>query len=202
MIRTIFFDIGGVLLSNAWDHEDRAQALQVFGLDAAEFESRHKSLVDAFEKDGLSLDEYLDRTVFYKQRPFTREAFTEYMHSRTKPKNDSIELARGIARTTRYLMGIINNESKELNLARIQNFGLKEIFKIFVSSCFVGLRKPEPEIYKLALELTQSEPEACCFIDDREANLKPPAALGMHTILMQNAEQLQRELVQLGVKVS
>jgi putative hydrolase of the HAD superfamily len=96
-------------------------------------------------------------------------------------------------------MSTINNESKELNLFRIQTFGMREIFSLFVSSCFVGLRKPEEGIYRLALEITQSPPEECCFIDDRPLNLDSAQRLGMHVIQVENAEQLRRDLQKLGV---
>jgi putative hydrolase of the HAD superfamily len=97
-------------------------------------------------------------------------------------------------------MGTINNESRELNLHRIENYGLREIFRLFVSSCFVGLRKPESGIYRLAIEITQINPEECCFIDDRALNLECAAHLGMKTIQMQNVDQLQEELSKLGVQ--
>jgi putative hydrolase of the HAD superfamily len=98
-------------------------------------------------------------------------------------------------------MATINNESKELNLFRIQTFGLRDIFSVFVSSCFVGLRKPEDGIYRLALNMTQRAPEECCFIDDRPLNLDTASRLGMHVIQMKSTEQLQQELQKLGVAV-
>jgi len=99
-------------------------------------------------------------------------------------------------------MSTINNESKELNLFRIQTFGLREIFSLFVSSCFVGLRKPEDGIYRLALEIAQRAPEECCFVDDRPLNLDSASRLGMQVIRMENAEQLRQDLQKLGVALS
>jgi putative hydrolase of the HAD superfamily len=98
-------------------------------------------------------------------------------------------------------MGTINNESRELNLYRIEKFGLRGIFQLFVSSCFVGLRKPESGIYRLALEITQRPAAECCFVDDRALNLEIAAKLGMHTIEMQNVEQLKKDLEKLGVGI-
>ncbi len=201
-ISALFWDVGGVLLSNAWDHEQRQQTLKQFGLndeDEAEFESRHDMLVSSFERGKISLQEYLERTVFYRPRPFTIEAFTQHMFSLSQPYPDTLRLAKEFARSGKYLMSTINNESKELNLYRIQIFGLREIFSLFVSSCFVGLRKPEEVIYRLALEITQRPPEECCFIDDRPLNLDSASKLGMHVIQMKDAEQLRRELQTLGV---
>ncbi|HSZ02641.1 MAG TPA: HAD family phosphatase [Terriglobales bacterium] len=201
-ISVLFWDVGGVLLSNAWDHEQRQQTLEQFGLndeDEAEFESRHEMLVSSFERGKISLQDYLERAIFYRPRPFTIEAFTQHMFSLSQPYPDTLRLAKELAGSGRYLMSTLNNESKELNLFRIQTFGLREIFSLFVSSCFVGLRKPEEGIYRLALEITQRPPEECCFVDDRPLNLDSASKLGMHVIQMKDAEQLHRELQTLGV---
>jgi putative hydrolase of the HAD superfamily len=199
-IHAIFWDVGGVLLSNAWDHTERAAALEHFHLDEKEFHSRHEMVVSSFERGKITLDEYLDRTVFYRDRPFTRDEFRDYMYSLSKPMPEVLVFARGLADSGKYFMGALNNESRELNLHRIEKFGLREIFRLFVSSCFVGLRKPESGIYHLAIEITQVNPEECCFIDDRALNLECAAKLGMRTIQMQGLEQLKSELGKLGVK--
>ena len=198
-IRAIFWDVGGVLLTNAWDHVQRTAALENFHLDEAEFHDRHDLVVSPFERGKLTLDEYLDRTVFYRPRPFSREDFKAYMFSLSKPFPEVLDLAGRLADSGKYFMGTINNESRELNLYRIEKNGLRNLFRVFVSSCFVGLRKPEADIYRMALELTQMPAEQCCFIDDRALNLECATQLGMHTIQMQNAEQLQRSLADLGV---
>lgn len=198
-IRAIFWDVGGVLLSNAWDHAERQRTLEHFHLDAVEFESRHEMLVSSFERGKISLQEYLERTIFYRPRSFTLNTFEEYMLSLSQPNTETLQLATELSRSCKYLMATINNESKELNLFRIQSFGLREIFSLFVSSCFVGLRKPEDGIYRLALEITQRPPEECCFIDDRALNLDSASRLGMHIIQMKNAEQLRQDLQNLGV---
>ncbi len=200
-IRAIFWDVGGVLLSNAWDHNERKEALEHFHLqeEEKEFQARHELVVSSFERGKISLDEYLSHTVFYRERSYTREEFRNYMFSLSKPKPETLDFARALSQTHRYFMGTINNESRELNLYRIDKFKLREIFRLFVSSCFVGLRKPESGIYRLALEITQIEPAACCFIDDRGLNLECAAELGMHTIRMQSVEQLRAELDAIGV---
>jgi putative hydrolase of the HAD superfamily len=199
-ISAIFWDVGGVLLTNAWDRSERTATLEHFRLDAEEFQSRHEMVVSSFERGKISLDEYLDRTIFYRNRSFSRDEFREYMYSLSKPMPEVLAYARELASTGRYFMATINNESRELNLHRIEKFGLREIFRLFVSSCFVGLRKPESGIYRLAIETTQINPEECCFIDDRALNLECAAKLGMRTIQMQNVEQLREELGRLGVK--
>jgi putative hydrolase of the HAD superfamily len=198
-IHVLFWDVGGVLLSNAWDHTQRTAALEHFRLDAEEFQSRHEMVVSSFERGKITLDEYLDRTVFYRNRPFTRDEFRDYMFSLSQPMPQVIAFARALAESGKYFMGMLNNESRELNLYRIEKYGLRKIFRLFVSSCFVGLRKPENGIYRLAIETTQFHPEVCCFIDDRALNLECAAKLGMRTIQMQTLEQLRGELGKLGV---
>jgi len=198
-ITALFWDVGGVLLSNAWDREQRQRTLKEFNLDVVEFESRHEMLVSSFERGKITLQNYLERIVFYRPRSFTIEAFTQHMFSLSTPIPETLQLGKELSRSGKYQMSTINNESKELNLYRIQTFGLREIFSLFVSSCFVGLRKPEEGIYRLALEITQRPPEECCFIDDRPLNLDSASRLGMQVIQMKTAEQLRADLQKLGV---
>jgi putative hydrolase of the HAD superfamily len=198
-IRAIFWDVGGVLLTNAWDHTQRAATLEHFHLDEAEFHDRHEMVVSSFEQGKITLDEYLDRTVFYRTRPFTRDAFHDFMYSLSHPFPEVIAFAQALADSGKYLMGTINNESRELNDYRIEKFGLRKIFRLFISSCFVGYRKPERDIYRLALETTQIPGEECCFIDDRALNLECAVKLGMRAIEMHTVEQLRADLAKLGV---
>jgi len=200
-IHAIFWDVGGVLLSNAWDHTQRAAALEHFHLDEEEFHDRHEMVVSSFERGKITLDEYLDRTIFYRTRPFTPDAFRDYMYSLSQPFPDVLQFAQALTDSGKYFMGTINNESRELNDYRIEKFGLRKIFRLFVSSCFVGFRKPERDIYRLALETTQIPAEQCCFIDDRALNLECAVKLGMQTIQMQEAQQLRGDLAKLGVTV-
>ncbi|MGC2194518.1 MAG: HAD family phosphatase [Terriglobales bacterium] len=198
-IKALFWDVGGVLLTNAWDRTQREAALERFQLDREEFADRHELVVSSFERGKITLDEYLDRTVFYRPRPFTREEFRKFMYSLSKPDLDALAFAGKLAGSGKYLMGTINNESRELNQYRIEKFGMRFIFKLFVSSCYVGLRKPEEGIYRQALDVTQQVPEECCFIDDRALNLEVAKRLGMHTIEMDTVEQLSADLQKLGV---
>jgi putative hydrolase of the HAD superfamily len=200
-INTIFWDVGGVLLSNAWDHHEREEAFTKFGLDSTEFEQHHQPLVSPFETGEITLNEYLKQAVFYRERPFTPEAFKQFMYSCSKPKEDILAIAHSVAASGKFRMGTINNESRELNAFRIEKFGLRNIFDLFVSSCFVRLRKPDPRIYALAIDLVQCSPQQCCFIDDRAENLEPAKNLGMQVIQMQSAEHLRDDLRNFGVAV-
>ena len=200
-IRAIFWDVGGVLLTNAWDHTQRAAALEHFHLDADEFQSRHEMLVSSFERGKITLEDYLDRTVFYRTRSFSRDEFRDYMFSLSQPFPAVLQFAQALADSGKYFMGTINNESRELNYDRIEKFGMRKMFQLFISSCFVGYRKPEIDIYRLALETTQIPAEQCCFIDDRPLNLESATKVGMHAIEMSVIEQLRSDLEKLGVGV-
>lgn len=156
-------------------------------------------LVSSFERGKITLQDYLQRTVFYRPRSFTLDDFKKFMFSLSRPCEETIELARSLAESCKYLMSTLNNESAELNSYRIETFGLREIFDVFVSSCYVGLRKPEDGIYRLALEITQHPPQECCFVDDRPLNVDTATRLGMHAIRLESAQQLRQEFEKLGI---
>ena len=198
-ISTLFWDMGGVFLTNGWDTHSRALAVQQFGLDPDEFAERHHQALEPFEKGEISLDEYLDRTVFSRPRRFTREAFRDFMFAQSKVLPECKELVDRLAQAGRWEMIALNNESRELNTYRIETFHLRQDFDLFLSSCYVRMRKPDMEIYRLALDVTQRAPTECVFIDDRSINLEPAAALGIHTIHYQSATQLSADLRELGV---
>ena len=199
--QVLFWDVGGILLTNGWDRGSRRRAVEMFVLEGDEFESRHDLVNAAFESGKLGLDEYLDRTVFYQPRAFTREAFKEFMFAQSAPYPDALQIAERLSRAGRYLMVMLNNESLELNLYRIDRFGLRQYFDVFLSSCFVGVRKPEEEIFRLALQVTQRAPEESVFIDDRAVNVECAQRIGMRTIHYRSAVQLQDELRALRIDV-
>lgn len=200
-ISHIFFDIGGVLGTNGWDREQRAGVARHFSLDLAELEDLHGETIAMLEQGRMSLDEYLKCTVFYRPRPFQPEEFKACMLAQSAPYPETIDLARALARTERYRLMTINNESAELNQHRLQLFGLRDIFVTFFSSCWMGVLKPARRIYELALAMAQAEPGNSVFIDDRERNLEPAQALRMRTIRFTDAHQLRRELAELGVQI-
>ena len=198
-ITHLFFDIGGVLGTNAWSTPQRRRAIDRFGLDAAEFEQQHRDAVGTFEQGRMTLDEYLDSTVFYRDRTFSREAFVDFMLAESRPDEATIALARRLADTGKFRMMTLNNESLELNLHRIERFGLCDIFGAFFTSCWVGDTKPSRRIYEVALGISQAPPERTVFIDDRSPNLMPAKALGMQTIHFTTGDQLAGQLAAFGV---
>jgi putative hydrolase of the HAD superfamily len=199
-IRHVFFDIGGVLATNGWDREQRKVAVRKFGLDEAEFQNRHEEMVGPLEQGQISLDEYLDIAVFHEPRAFTRDAFRDFVFAQSQPNPETIRIARSIAEGCKYWVMTMNNEGEDLNKYRICTFGLDEIFDAFLSSCWLGLRKPARGFYERALGISEARPQESVLIDDRPQNLAPAKALGMHTIHYQSAAQLSQELATLGVK--
>ena len=147
----LFFDVGGVILSNGWDRGARRSAIEKFGLDEEEFASRHEMVVDAFETGQITLDEYLRRTVFYRRRPFTRDEFESFLYSQSREHPEALAVVRRLNASKRWLVATLNNESCELNEHRIKKFKLRELFSIFFTSCYLGVRKPDEKIYQLAL---------------------------------------------------
>ena len=202
MITTIFFDIGGVLLTDGWDHNSRRAAADKFNLDWDEYNQRHEKVGDKLETNRLSLEDYLDFAIFDRPRTFTREQFRAFMFAQSQAKPETIEIARQLAESRRYLMATINNEVMELNVYRLAEFGLRKYFSAFFSSCFMGMRKPDEAIYRAVLQIVQRSPEECLFIDDREVNLAAPGKLGLRTIQFQDAGLLQSALREHGVVVT
>lgn len=201
-VTTLFWDVGGVILSNGWDHEERAAAVKHFGLDAADLEERHEEANDAWEKGQISMDDYLGQSVFCRARSFSREEFKDFVFAQSKENFGTRAVLDEITASGRYLLATLNNESAELNEYRIRQFGLKRNFTAFFTSCYLGVRKPGEAIYRRALGIAQRVPAECIFIDDRLANLDVPRELGMRTIQFENPVQLARDLIQQGVQVA
>jgi putative hydrolase of the HAD superfamily len=200
-VTALFWDVGGVILSNGWDRAARAEAAKKFGLDWEDFQDRHELASPAFETGQITLDTYLQRTVFYRKRAFTRDEFIAFIFGQSEEYPESRAVLSNLAQTKKYLLATINNEPLELNLRRIEQFNLRREFEAFFSSCFVRVRKPDEAIYRLALEVTQRRAEECIFIDDRALNLECARQMGMRTIHFENAAQLRQDLQANGVTV-
>jgi len=198
-VKVLLFDVGGVLLTNGWDRPSRALACRRFDLDWEDFQDRHDFVAADLETGKLTMPDYLRRTVFYRERPFTESEFLSFMKSQSEAMPESLALLTDLAASGDYLMATLNNESRELNRHRIETFGLRQYFSLFLSSCYLGLKKPEEEIYRVAVDITQHRPDQCVFIDDRELNLECADRAGIHPVHFENAEQLRASLNALGV---
>jgi putative hydrolase of the HAD superfamily len=195
-ITHIFFDIGGVLGTNGWDREQRLAAVNHFDLDAEDFQWRHEEVVGEWEEGRISLEEYLDIAVFYTERSFSREEFREFMCAQSVPHEDTVAIARALSKVPRFTLMTLNNESEDLNIYRIERFGISQIFEAFISSCWLGVRKPIRRFYTRALGIAHATPDTSLFIDDRRQNLTPASSLGMNVILYKSADQLRSDLEQ------
>lgn len=198
-ITTLFWDNGGVILTNGWDRRSRKAAAEKFQLDTNEFEDRHELMLDSFEKGEITLDEYLRRTVFYNERSFTMEEVKQFMFAQSQPFPESLDFLGKLARRRRYLIAALNNESLELNEYRVRKFRLRDYFEAFFSSCYLRMRKPLAGIYEQSLKITQRDPAECILIDDRGLNLECARELGMNTIQFQDVAQLRDDLKRCGV---
>jgi len=195
----IFFDIGGVCLSNGWDHEQRQALAKNLGFDYEAFDSRHRQVIDSLERGQITLEEYLRWTLFYTTQPFTVEQITNEIKQLSTPFTETLQVVHALRASKRYLLATLNNESRELNEHRIEHFGLRELFSVFFSSCYLGLIKPQPDTYRRALQITQRRPDACIFVDDRPMNVEVARILGMHAIQFTDAAQLETDLRAIGV---
>lgn len=200
-VTLLLWDVGGVLLTNGWDRHARRRAVERFQLDADDFADRHEQVVADFETGRMSLDRYLERTVFCRRQPFSAEEFTAFMLAQSQPCPDVIAVVERLARGGRYQLGTLNNESRELALHRLDRFGLRALFSLHFTSAFVGLRKPDEAIYRLALDVTQRPAESCVFIDDRALNVEGARRVGMHALHYRGLDGLIEELRALGVDV-
>lgn len=198
--KIVLFDLGGVVLTNGWDHISRARATIAFSLDDG-FEARHAAHAVDLDTARLTLDAYLDRVVFDRPRPFSREAFVAFMCAESQPLPETLAVLDAVVATRRYAVFAVNNESRELNAHRIAKYDLSRRFSGFLSSCYLGLAKPDPRIYERVLEILHVPATWCAFVDDRAVNIAPANALGMRTIHHTSADATREALRAAGVQI-
>ena len=199
-IKAIFTDIGGVLLTNGWDRGCRNKAIELFRLDPVETEERHHLTFDTYESGKLTLDEYLDRVVFYKKRSFSREQFREFMFDRSKSLPRMVPMLKQIKKKYKIKLAVISNEGRELAQYRIKKFRLNELADFFIVSSFVHFRKPDVDIFKIALDTAQVLPKEVVYIEDRPMFVQVAASLGLHGLHHIDHESTARELAKFGFK--
>jgi putative hydrolase of the HAD superfamily len=198
-IKALFLDIGGVLLTNGWDRKARALAARQFGLDPDDLNERHHLTFDTFESGKLGLEEYLDRIVFHEPRPFSRDVFKAFILAQSQPFPGMIGLMRELKRQYGLKVIAVNNEGRELNDYRIRYFGLDQLFDAFLSSCYVHLRKPDTDIFRLALDVAQVPAGQVVYIDDRKLFVQVAGSLGMHCLHHTHEPGTRERLAGLGL---
>lgn len=198
-ITTLFLDIGGVLLTNAWDQGTRKGAAEKFHLDYEEMNERHHLTFDTFEEGKLSLKDYLDRVVFYEPRPFSYEEFIEFVHSQSEALPDMIDLVCGLKERYHLQVAAVSNEGRELNTYRVEKFRLREFIDFFIVSSFIHIRKPDEDIYRIALDVSQVQPDQVIYIDDRAMFVEVARTLGIEGITHTDTATTRQALEEKGL---
>lgn len=200
-ITTLFLDIGGVLLTNGWGRQSRRKAAETFNLDYAEMDERHHLSFNTYEDGKLTLDQYLDQVVFFEPRPFTRQQFREFMFAQSQPFPDMLKLIRDIKEKNRIRVVLVSNEGRELTNHRVKTFGLTEFVDAFIVSCFVHYRKPDRDIYAVALDVAQAQPDQVLYVDDRPLFVQIASDMGIISIVHTGYESTRRTLESVGLAV-
>jgi putative hydrolase of the HAD superfamily len=198
-IACVFIDVGGVLLTDGWDHHARRRAARTFKLNWAEMEERHHLVFETYEEGKLTLEEYLDRVVFYKSRVFTRSQFRRFMFTQSKAYPEMIDLIARLKVAHRLKIAVVSNEGRELNAYRIHKFKLSKLVDFFVSSCFVHVRKPDVEMFRLALDIAQVQPRNVVYIDNTEMFVEIAQGLGIRSVLHTDYQSTRAKLSALGL---
>jgi putative hydrolase of the HAD superfamily len=198
-ISVLLTDIGGVLLSNGWDRAARLGAAERFGIDHDEMDERHHLTFDTYEEGKLSLDAYLRRVVFYKARAFSPADFREYMFAQSQPYPDTMAFVRKVAERNKLRVGAVSNEGRELTVYRIAKFRLTDFVQFFISSCFVHCRKPDEDIYRIALDVAQVTPEQAFYIDDRQMFVEVAATLGIRGVHHTSLQSTREAFAEVGL---
>jgi putative hydrolase of the HAD superfamily len=200
-ITTLFLDIGGVLLTNGWDHHARKRAAATFKLELPEMEERHNLTFDTYEEGKLTLEEYFSRVVFTQKRPFTRAQFRRFMFAQSKPYPEMIELVAQLKIRHGLKIAVVSNEGRELNAHRIRKFKLGGFVDSFISSCFVHVRKPDPDIYRFALDIAQAPARQIIYIENTPMFVRIAEGLGIRSILHTDYESTRTKLASFGLRL-
>ena len=199
-ITCLFVDVGGVLLTNGWDHHARRRAVANFKLDWDEMEERHRLVFEVHEEGKLTFEEYLSLVVFYEKRPFTRAQFRRFMCEQSKPYEDMIGMVVQLKARYGLKIAVVSNESLELNAYRIRTFKLRGFVDLFISSCFVHLRKPDGNIFRLALDISQTPANQVLYIENTPMFVQIAEGLGIKSILHTDCKSTREQLASFGLK--
>jgi putative hydrolase of the HAD superfamily len=198
-ITTLFMDIGGVLLSDGWDHRARKRAVKKFKLEAVEVEARHQMVFDTYEEGKLTENEYLDHVVFFRSRPFTRGEFRKFMFAQSTPYPDMLTLVGELKRKYRLKVIVVSNEARVLNDYRIQRFKLDDIVDAYISSCYVHLRKPDADVFRLALDVAHTPAQQVAYVENTPMFVRIATGLGIRSVLHTDYRSTCAKLASLGL---
>jgi putative hydrolase of the HAD superfamily len=198
-ITTLFLDVGGVLLTNGWDHHARRRAAKHFKLNWAEMQERHELNFEIQEEDKITFQEYLDRVVFWQKRPFKRAEFRQFMFAQSRPFTEMIELVRNLKAKYKLKVFVVSNEAREVNAYRIRQFKLDGFVDAFISSCFVRLRKPDADIFRLALDVAQVPARQVVYIENTPLFVQIAGSFGIRSILHKDYKSTCEKLAAFGL---
>jgi putative hydrolase of the HAD superfamily len=198
-ITHLFTDLGGVLLTNGWDRGLRKLVASHFNIDAAEMDERHHLTYDTYEAGKISLSEYLRRVVFWEPREFTEDQVVDFMLSQARCFPEMIELVKAVKEKNRLKVAVVSNEGRELTADRIRRFGLKEFVDFFVVSSYVHFRKPDEDIFRVALDVAQAEPGEVVYLDDRHMFVEVAGRMGMRAVWHREYEKTRAAFAELGL---
>jgi putative hydrolase of the HAD superfamily len=201
-ITCAFLDVGGVLLTNGWDQDARTRAAARFKLDLAEMEERHHLNFETVEEGKLTLEEYLGRVVFHRKRPFTRAQFRRFMLAQSEPYTEMIELVRKLKARYGLKVVVVSNEGRELNAYRVRTFRLDHFVDVFISSCFVHIRKPDADIFRLALDIAQKPARQVVYVENTPMFAQVAEGLGIRSVLHTDYRSTRAQLAALGLQAA
>jgi len=200
-ITCLFVDIGGVLLTDGWSHVSSKLVAKAFRLNLEELNKRHNDALDTYELGMLTLEEYLNLVVFYKKRPFTPAQFRKFMFAQSKPYPEMIELIRKLKEKYGLKIVVVSNEGHGLNEYRIRKFKLDEFVDSFISSCFVRLRKPDTDIFRVALNTAQVPPNQVIYLENTEMFVQVAERMGIRSILHADYKSTRAKLASFGLEI-
>ena len=200
-ITTLFTDVGGVLLTNGWDRKARRLACETFNLDYEDIDERHHLSFDTYEEGKLTLDQYLDQVIFHDPRSFTHADFRAFMYAQSKPYPEMIELVKAVKQLNNLRLVVVSNEGRELTTYRVETFEMRTFVDAFIFSSFVHFRKPDADIYRMALDISQETPAQGLYIDDRPLFVQIANSLGIRSFVHKNVESTRQKFIEVGLKV-
>ena len=198
-ITTLFLDVGDVLLTNGFEHQARALAAKTFDLDLDEMNLRHELVFSTYELGKIGMEQYLNLVVFYKKRNFTRSQFRQFIFAQSQPFPEMIELVSKLKAKYRLKIAVVSNESREVNAFRIRKFKLERFVDFFISSCFVHLSKPDVDIFRLALDISQTPAKQVVYIENTPLFIEVAEDLGIHGILNTDYNSTLAKLAAFGL---
>ncbi len=200
-ITTLFLDLGGVLLTNGWARQVRRVAAEKFQLDYTDMDERHHLSFNTYEDGKLTLDQYLDQVIFHQPRSFSRDEFKAFMYAQSQAFPEMLQFIRALKDRYHLNMVAVSNEGRELTDYRIEKFGLHDFIDSFIVSCYVHYRKPDRDIYSLALDVAHVRPDQVIYIDDRPLFVEVAQTIGLHAIQHRSLEDTKAALASYGLSL-